>query len=88
MSLAELAAQAGMSVSHYSMLFRALTGYAPIDFLLRRRMQQGARLLDTTPLRVDEIAMRVGYTDAYYFSRLFKRFVGHSPRAYRAIKKG
>ncbi|TAG28940.1 MAG: AraC family transcriptional regulator [Verrucomicrobia bacterium] len=87
-SLAELAAEAGLSVSHYSMLFRAHTGYAPIDFLLRRRMQLAARLLDTTPLRIEEVATRLGYTDAYYFSRVFKRFVGHSPRAYRAIKKG
>lgn len=87
-SLAELAAAAGLSVSHYSMLFRAHTGYAPIDFLLRRRMQLAAHLLDTTPLRIEEVATRLGYTDAYYFSRVFKRFVGHSPRAYRAIKKG
>ncbi|MBC8009122.1 MAG: helix-turn-helix domain-containing protein [Burkholderiales bacterium] len=87
-SLAQLAAEAGLSVSHYSMLFRALTGYAPIDFLLRRRIQHAARLLDTTTLRIEEIATQLGYADAYYFSRLFKRFVGHSPRAYRAIKKG
>jgi AraC family transcriptional regulator, arabinose operon regulatory protein len=86
--LAELAAEAGLSVSHYSLLFRAQTGYAPIDYFLRMRMQRAAQLLDTTELRVEEIGTALGYEDPNYFSRQFRRFIGKSPRAYRAVRKG
>lgn len=86
--LAELAAAAGLSVSHYSLLFRTQTGYAPIDYFLRMRMQRAAQLLDTTALRVEEIGASLGYEDPNYFSRQFRRFVGRSPRAYRAVRKG
>lgn len=86
--LAELAAAAGLSVSHYSLLFRAQTGYAPIDYFLRMRMQRAAQLLDTTGLRVEEVGAALGYEDPNYFSRQFRRFVGRSPRAYRAVRKG
>jgi AraC-like DNA-binding protein len=86
--LAEIAAEAGLSVSHYSTLFRAQTGFSPIDYFLRMRMQQAAQLLDTTDLRVEEIGASLGYADPYYFSRQFRRFMRRSPRAYRAVRKG
>jgi AraC family transcriptional regulator of arabinose operon len=86
--LAALAAEAGLSVSHYSMLFRVQTGLSPIDCFLRMRMQRAALLLDTTSLRVEEVAASLGYDDPFYFSRQFKRFMTRSPRAYRAVRKG
>lgn len=86
--LEELATAAGMSVTHYSTLFRRHTGFAPIDFLIRRRVQQACRLLDTTKLSVGEIAARVGYDDAYYFTRCFRRVMGCAPRDYREVQKG
>lgn len=86
--LEELATAAGMCVAHYSTLFRRHTGFAPIDFLIRRRVQQACRLLDTTKLSVREIAEQVGYADAYYFTRCFRRVMGCAPRRYREIQKG
>jgi transcriptional regulator GlxA family with amidase domain len=86
--LAELATSAGMSVTHYSAHFRRLTGFAPIDFLIRLRVQQACRLLDGTSLPVREIAARAGYEDAYYFARCFRRVMGCSPRRYREVPKG
>jgi AraC-like DNA-binding protein len=86
--LAEIAAGAGLSVSHYSTLFRAQTGFSPIDYFLRMRMQQAAQLLDTTELRIEEIGATLGYADPYYFSRQFRHFMRRSPRAYRAVRKG
>jgi AraC-like DNA-binding protein len=86
--LAEIAAEAGLSVSHYSTLFRVQTGFSPIDYFLRMRMQQAAQLLDTTDMRVEEIGASLGYADPYYFSRQFRRFMRRSPRAYRAVRKG
>jgi AraC-like DNA-binding protein len=86
--LAEIAAESGLSVSHYSTLFRQQTGLSPIDYFLRIRLQRAALLLDTTDMRVQEIGASLGYDDAYYFSRQFKRFMSRSPRAYRAVRKG
>ena len=86
--LAEIAAEAGLSVSHYSTLFRAQTGFSPIDYFLRMRMQQAAQLLDTTDLSVKAIAMQLGYEDPLYFSRLFRAVNEHSPIDYRKLRKG
>jgi AraC-like DNA-binding protein len=87
-TLDELAAAANVSVAHYSALFRRQTGFAPIDFLIRLRVQHACRLLDTTKLPVGEIAERVGYQDPYYFTRCFRRVMGRSPRLYRQVPKG
>ncbi len=86
--LKELAAAAGLSVPHFSSLFRRQTGYAPIDYLIRLRIQRACVLLDTTDKSVAAIAAEVGYEDAYYFTRCFHRIVGSSPRSYRKVPKG
>lgn len=86
--LDELAAAANMSVAHYSALFRRQTGFAPIDFLIRLRVQHACRLLDTTELPVRQVAERVGYADPYYFTRCFRRVMGRAPRLYRKVPKG
>lgn len=86
--LTELAHLAGLSVPHYCTMFRRKTGFAPIDYFLRLKIQRACQLLDTTAARVEEIAVKVGCDDPYYFSRLFKKVVGRSPRAYRDIPKG
>ncbi|HVT72075.1 MAG TPA: AraC family transcriptional regulator [Lacunisphaera sp.] len=87
-SLRQLAAAAGMSVTHFSALFRRRTGFSPVDFLIRQRVRQAGQLLDGTSLSVREIAEQVGYEDPYYFSRCFRRVMGCSPRAYRKVPKG
>ena len=86
--LEELAAAAGLSVPHFCALFRRQVGYAPIDFLIRARIQRACQLLDTTDKSVAAIAAEVGYDDPYYFTRCFRRIVGTPPRSYRRIPKG
>ena len=86
--LDELAVAAGLSVPHFCALFRRQTGYAPIDFLIRQRIQRACKLLDTTDASIAAIAAEVGYEDAYYFTRCFRRIVGCPPRSYRRIPKG
>ncbi|WP_442890659.1 helix-turn-helix domain-containing protein [Congregicoccus parvus] len=86
--LDELATGAGLSVAHYSELFRQRTGFSPIDYLIRLRVRRACALLDGTASSVSEIARRVGYEDPYYFARVFRRVMGMSPRAYRAVPKG
>lgn len=86
--LADLARLSGFSVARYSALFRQQTGYPPMDYFIRLKVQHACWLLDTTKLRIGEIANAVGYEDSFYFSRLFRRIMGKSPRAYRAVLKG
>lgn len=85
--LPELAAAAGLSVPHFSLLFRQQTGYAPIDFLIRQRIRAACRLLDTTHASVAMVAAEVGFADPYYFSRCFRRVMACSPLAYRKTVK-
>jgi len=86
--LRDLADGAGLSVPHFSQIFRKQTGYSPIDYLIRARIQRACRLLDGTALTVAEIAKETGYEDAYYFARSFRRVMALSPRAYRKSVKG
>ncbi len=84
----ELAAMAKVSPSHYAVLFKQRTGYAVIDFFIRLKMQEACRLLDMTSLPIKTIADRLGYEDALYFSRAFRKVIAMPPSAYRALHKG
>jgi AraC-like DNA-binding protein len=83
LSVAELAASASLSHSHYATLFKRKTGYAVKDYFLRLKMQEACRLLDATTLPVKEIAIQLGYDDDLYFSRCFRRVMQMSPKHYR-----
>lgn len=83
-----LAKLAGLSASHYSAVFKARTGYAPIDYLTRLRMHRACQLLDTTALSVKSVAAMVGYKDQLYFSRVFRTINEVSPSEYRHLRKG
>lgn len=87
-SLDELAAQAGLSPSHFSSVFRVKTERSPMDYLIHLRIQKACQLLDNTHLRIKEIAQHVGYDDSYYFSRIFKKVMSVSPITYRKQPKG
>lgn len=86
--LEELATSAGLSVPHFSLLFRRQTGYAPIDFVIRQRIRRACRLLDNSHATIASVAADVGFSDPYYFSRCFRQIMGVSPRDYRKRVKG
>jgi AraC-like DNA-binding protein len=88
LSLEELSSQAGLSQARYTALFRAQTGSSPVEHHTRLRMQAACHHLDTTSLQVKEVAAKVGFSDPYYFSRVFQKTLGYSPRAYRRSFKG
>jgi AraC-like DNA-binding protein len=83
LTVQQLAAQTNLSPSHFSRQFQRQTGYAPIDYFIRLKMQKACELLSVTNLQIQEIAQTIGYGDPYYFSRLFKQVLGVSPRTYR-----
>lgn len=88
LSLAQLARAAMLSPSHYSSLFRKRFGCAPVEFLIRMKVEESCHLLDQTNETITEIANRIGYEDAYYFSRIFKKITGMAPSQYRQLPKG
>ena len=84
LSLETLSQQANLSRYHFSNRYKKLTGYSPIKHFLNMKMEHACHLLDSTDMTVQEIAGAVGYDDSLYFSRLFKKTLGTSPRSYRA----
>ena len=86
--LEDFAREAGMSVSHFSEIFRAQTGQSPMAYFIHLRMRLACRLLDLSGKPIKTIALETGYRDPYYFSRVFKNSMGIAPGKYRNIKKG
>jgi AraC family transcriptional regulator of arabinose operon len=86
--LEDFAAQAGLSVSHFSEQFREQTGHSPMLHFTHLKIRQACRLLDLTEKPVKAIAVETGYRDPYYFSRVFKKTMGKSPEQYRNDRKG
>ena len=87
-SVAELAAMARLSPSHFASLFRGQVGLPVLAYQTQLRMSRARELLDTTDLPVAGIAAAVGYPDAFYFSRQFRRVHGITALRYRAQRKG
>ena len=79
-SLAEMVNANEFYLSH---AFKKITHYSPQQYILRRRIGKAQCLLIYTSLSLTEISARVGYDDSNYFSRVFKKIVGMSPRLYR-----
>jgi AraC-like DNA-binding protein len=79
----ELAAYTNLSYSRLSYIFKQSTGYAPIEFFLRTKIQAVARDLYFSNLPIRDIALDYGIEDPYYFSRLFKKIMGKSPDKFR-----
>jgi AraC family transcriptional regulator of arabinose operon len=79
----ELAAQAGLSASHYAALFREQVGRPPIVFFNFLKVQYACQQLTDSSLRIKAIAHQLGFGDVYYFSRVFTKVMGISPRQFR-----
>ncbi|MCL6457102.1 MAG: AraC family transcriptional regulator [Gorillibacterium sp.] len=82
LSVENLARMAGLSPSHYTRLFRKTIGYSPIDYLTHLRVDRAKEMLALSDYRLKPIAESVGYADEFYFSRVFKKIEGVSPRDY------
>lgn len=87
-TLDDLAKEAKLSLSHYSLKFKRKTGKSPLEYLIELKVQKACQLLDHTPLLINEISLKIGYDDPYYFSRIFKKIMNLSPSEYRLKLKG
>lgn len=73
----------GLSPSRLQALFREVTGYPPLDYLRRLRVEEARRLLADSRLSVKEVAARTGFRDTSHFSKVFRRVDGLSPAHFR-----
>lgn len=86
-SLRDAASRACLSSAHFCQLFGREVGVSPGEYVIRLRMHRARQLLSDPTIPVSRVAQLVGYDDAYYFSRLFRRRHGSSPSAFRATAR-
>ena len=86
-SIQEYAESRNMSVCYFQRNFKQIVKHTPMQYLLTIRVNNAASLLETTDYSMAEIAAIVGYEDPLYFSRLFRKIMGVSPRDYRNLVK-
>jgi AraC-like DNA-binding protein len=78
----ELASLACLSPRHFQRLFRTVTGLPPNLYIRRLRVERACRLLEQGDASVADAAQAVGFHDRHYFSRVFRKTVGCSPRTW------
>ncbi len=89
MSLSEIGEEYHISSSHLSHIFKEITGYSTIDYLISCRLSAAKRMLSSTDINIREIIFQCGFSDESNFSRMFKEKVGITPSEFRKrYKKG
>lgn len=83
--LVELAAQSYWSEGHFRAVFKEVTGFSPVEYLNRLRIVKSLEYMEKDNLRISEAAEKVGIYDPSYYSRLFKKVIGYSPRYFKKI---
>ena len=83
LSLQQIAAEFGLSVSHFSRAFRISTGLPPHQWLLRQRVKAAKQLMTLRDLPLSEIAISVGFANQSHLTKVFSAQVGVSPAAWR-----
>lgn len=85
LSLNALASKMNVNASYLSTLFKRETGNTLTDYVNEKRIQHGILLLHSTGLQIQTIASYCGIPDVNYFTKLFKKKVGKTPKEYREI---
>lgn len=87
LSLSSLAEAQGINASYLSALFRRETGETVTDYVNRKRVELAVHLLSTTGLQVQTVAQHCGFADVHYFTKVFKKLTGETPRQLREHRK-
>jgi two-component system, response regulator YesN len=85
LGIQEMSRDLGFDVSYVTRIFKKITGETPLHRLTRVRLQKAMQLLsESACIDVGTVGAMVGYPDAHYFARIFRKSTGMSPSAYRA----
>ena len=83
LSLHALAKLSGVSDSYLSSQFHQETGRTLTDYVSEKRVNHASWLLETSSLQIQTIAQHCGFMDVHYFSKVFKKYTGKTPKEYR-----
>ena len=83
-TIGELANLCNLSLFRFIHKFKDSTGMTPVEYLTRIRINEAKYLLSNSPYNIAEISSIVGYNDPLYFSRVFKKIIGVSPKNYKS----
>jgi AraC family transcriptional regulator len=86
LSLQQIAAEFGLSASHFARAFRISTGLPPHQWLLHRRVEVAKQLMTARHLALSEIAISAGFANQSHFTRVFSAVVGVSPAVWRRVR--
>jgi transcriptional regulator GlxA family with amidase domain len=81
--VAAMAALSGLAERSFKRRFAKATGVTPLEYVHTLRLEEAKHLLETTDESIEQVANEVGYEDASFFGRLFRRKVGLTPAQYR-----
>ena len=84
LTLSSLAAMQNISPSYLSALFKQEVGKTLTEYVNGKRIERAMQLLETTRLQIQTVAQNCGILDVHYFSKIFKRTTGMTPKEYRA----
>lgn len=88
LKLQDIADYLGYSTSHFSMIFKKTTGHSPLGYINLLKVKQACELLHHTDMQINQICHKIGISDCYYFSRMFSKAMGLSPKDYRKMQSG
>lgn len=83
LTVSTLAGQYGLTSKQFAYLFQKHTGMAPLEYLIEHRVRRAREMLCTTACSIADVSAGVGYSDPYYFSKLFKQRTGFCPTKLR-----
>lgn len=86
LNLTALAQSVNLSKFHFIKKYKALTNTTPINYFIHLKIERACHLLDISTKPIKEISYDLGYLDTYYFSRIFKKIMGISPKQYRQMR--
>jgi AraC-like DNA-binding protein len=87
LKLRDIASIAGYSVSRFEALFHKQYSLSPIHYHIKQRIDKAKELLRMDMLKISEVCHAIGFNDPLYFSKIFKKYVGVSPKCYRKTAK-
>jgi len=82
-TISNLAAVAGLSPFHFIRAFKESVGVSPYQYVLSERVHRARELLSIQDLAIVDVAHAVGFSNATQLNRVFQKFIGVTPRAYR-----